>query len=234
MASSPSVSKRQKILRHRPREQEDDIVDYAQSMGKILWEWNALHSHLFLIFWFLLIEAPRGEMPEEISRRKALALWHTVQSDDLQRKMLLAVLDSTKGLDIKIYRRLRWVLRVTDAIAPYRNTIAHVPMNFEYDETEGLSIPMPDILSSRAIAHSRHIYSNIIASEFWNELGDDLFVLVQYTEMMVANYFLDSNDSIRWPRKPLLRCLPNIHEVNRRIGDQKKRKAPRRRRGAYS
>ncbi len=221
MASYPRLST-PRILRHRP-----DIDEHAQKMGKIIWEWNSLHSHLFLIFWLLLGEHSGDEIPGEPSRQKALALWHTVQSDDLQRKMLLAVANTTKTLDSKIRVRLIWAIKMADVFAPYRNIIAHVPMSFEYEDE--ITFSMPDILSSRPTALRRFIY---MSTDFWNDLADDLFVLGQYTE--VIRDALISNERFRWPRRPRLLCLPNILEVNRRISVRGERKAPRRPRGASS
>jgi hypothetical protein len=184
MASSPLASGRPRILRRRPAEQEEEIIEHAQTTGKIVWEWNALHSKLFLIFWFLLIEAPRGASPSEQSRRKALALWHTIQSDDLQRKMLLAIIETDKTSN-PVNNRLRWILKMADAMAPFRNILVHVPIDFEYDDEDGLEIPMPDVLSSRQNAYFRHLYSNLVSPKFWTTLGDDLLCLMTYTDYIV-------------------------------------------------
>jgi hypothetical protein len=233
MASSPPTPDRPKILRHRPADQEGYIEDYAGGAGKILWEWNALHSSLFLIFWFLLSDASPDKIPDNLSRRRALSLWHTIQSDDLQRKMLISVATTTAQIKKPLLTRLMWVMKSADAIAPYRNVIAHVPMEFELvDESKSDDnfVAMPNTLTARPTSEWRFIYS---PPEFWDDLGDDLFALGQYADL-VRRAVWSPDEPFRWPHKPPLRCLPNIQEVNRQIGDRGARKAPRRRRGASS
>jgi hypothetical protein len=105
-----------------------------KAQGEVGYAYNLLQDNFFRAFIFAVaIERPGGFTNEPEFYSYALALWHVLQNDRLQRQYALTALENipTK-LDIKGgVERLKWAKKMADKLAEYRNLVAHAPMGYE-------------------------------------------------------------------------------------------------------
>lgn len=90
------------------------IKKWAGKTAEALWAWNRLNSQPFDIFVSLV---GKGEDAQNIG----YAIWHMFQSDKNQREMLLAVAEASLPSRSKKLKQLKWLIKMTNKIAPYRN-----------------------------------------------------------------------------------------------------------------
>jgi hypothetical protein len=123
--SKPPKIKMPKFSRQRPREHQEIIAPYALNVGRVLWEWNVLHSCFFRIFWAFIGDV--GKIPRNLSTE----LWHSTASDDHQRRMVRALTKHHLFDPPRLLNRVTWLLDIADEIGAYRNIATHVSMTIE-------------------------------------------------------------------------------------------------------
>jgi hypothetical protein len=198
---------------------------YGRDVGPVLWEWNALHVQFFHLFW-LILDKPRPQ---------CLELWSVSNSDDLQRKMLRALAYShyrtTKDkIERRAVRGLIWAIDQTNKFAASRNVATHVPMAFHRDP-DGKLYPMADTLFVRPTSAVRHLF--LTMEQRWKVIAEDLHALGQYVLCLAIPWASAVQGRVPppSPRKPRLRSLPILQEMNvlaERITGQPKRRRQRR------
>jgi TorA maturation chaperone TorD len=94
---------------------------YVAAVGKVAYEWNALHEQLGILF----VAVSGAE------REVALANWYSVWSDRCQRAMLRAKVNATNSERSKKRPEapddLMWLLDRADELAEDRNNAVHAP-----------------------------------------------------------------------------------------------------------
>jgi hypothetical protein len=223
----PYASGRAKIVRRRPFFHRLILESYGKDIGPVLWEWNTLHVQFFHLFW-LILDKPRSQ---------CLELWTASNSDDLQRKMLRAVAydhrKTTKNkIEKRVAREIIWAIDQTNKFAASRNVATHVPMALLRDAGNGKLYPMADALFVRPTSAVRHLF--LTMGQRWKIIAEDLHVLGQYVLCLGVPWaaVAGGQEPPPSPRKPRLRSLPILQEMNalaERITSPPKR---RRRRGA--
>lgn len=162
----------------------------------------------------------------------AYAIWHMFQSDKSQREMVLAVAAAIYPPRSLLLKQIRWLLRMADKIAPYRNAAVHVPTYFvEYLPGRANAL-MLDEVSAREQARIRLELAGA-GKRFWTAMAGDLFVLGQFAFALVdARSVKDGSAHIPSLRRPQLLSLRRIAEIERQMSPPQVRKAPARQRRA--
>jgi hypothetical protein len=195
--------KKPRPIRSLPGDFSKEIRAYAARTGLALWAWNTLHANLFLLFWFI---TSRGHGTYHATAHR---LWHTIQSDATQRKMLLNL--ATANLANPLLGNVRWIIQTTNRLSTYRNIAGHTPAVFSpYYEQQ----PTADPASAREHAHKR--FNEIKHNQFWRLLVGDLISLSTYTGA-VATEIQEPGFGGPLPRKPRMQCLAQIARIEGEI-----------------
>jgi hypothetical protein len=117
----PLAERQRLIIYVAPRKrQKRDIDRYAVELGYLAINWNNLHEHLAQIFEASFPSTKKND-------RLALAVWHSVNSDLAQRKMLRAIADRAQHLGVASKEEIIWLLNKADSFADRRNDAIHSP-----------------------------------------------------------------------------------------------------------
>src|ERR1700682_3378990 len=111
---------------------------HALAIGRIAMAWNEYHELLGDLFASLFTKSHYNT---------TLAIWHCLDSDRTQRKLLRAAAETYLGqrIDKKGLEELLWLLNKTDTLlSQQRNVGIHAPLNalFEVQDTQ-LLFPVP-------------------------------------------------------------------------------------------
>jgi hypothetical protein len=221
MAKIPS---RLKLARQRKPEHAKLIAPHALSVGKVLWEWNALHTKLFRMSWVFIGDG--GKVPRNLST----GIWHLFQSDDYQRRLLSVYAEHLLVKVPSILKRIRWLLKAIDEIAEYRNIAAHVSMGISETSSVGPYISA-EIDGLRTVRGLKLVLISMEKKDFWESLAADLYVLNQYADCLTLWLVTPPAERVPLPYKPRLLSLPTIRAVTIRyktIFDRPKRRRRRR------
>jgi hypothetical protein len=214
------MASRSKLARHRKPEHAKVIAPYALSVGKVLWEWNALHTALFRMSWAFIGDG--GKIPRDLST----GVWHLFQSDDYQRRLISVYAEHMLVRVPSILKRIRWLLKAIDEIAEYRNIATHVTMGIsEYGpvvtaETDGV----------KAAKVIKTVMISMEKKDFWESVASDLYVLNQYADCLTIWLVTHPSERIPLPYKPRLWSLPTIRALTNRYNEIFAHRKQRRRR----
>jgi hypothetical protein len=196
------------------------------NVGRVLFEWNILHSSFFRMFWAFIGDG--GKIPRNLSTE----LWHSTASEDHQRRMIRVMAKNVLVGKTAMLRRVLWLLDTADEIAAYRNIAAHFSMTINVSGFDGRPNLQLEIDGVRRTAALKHIFiTSRVKSGFWDDLAGDLFVLSQYADVL---QFLLAHQAQPppWLYRPRLLSLSAILEANKLVNrmGQKPRRRKRRRR----
>lgn len=182
---------------------------HAERVGAAVLAWNELHSHLYMIFWYVV-----GLDGHPMEDQMAPRIWHTIQSDKTQREMLGAAASVRLAKNQAALKHLEWILDRAEKLAPYRNLGAHTPVKIYRSTSDKIR---PDRWST-AVKMVRR-YSLIDHKKFWRLLAGDLYALSHYTEWLEHSLWRPERmqPSIR---RPKLLSVPLIDEIASEIGRQ--------------
>jgi hypothetical protein len=111
----------------------DEIRDaHALAIGRIAMAWNEYHELLGDLFANLFTKSHYDT---------TLAIWHCLDSDRTQRKLLRAAAETYLGqrIDKKGLEELSWLLNKTDTLlSQQRNVGIHAPLNALLDDVQSL------------------------------------------------------------------------------------------------
>jgi hypothetical protein len=202
---SKGRSDRPKLVRQRKPEHTQLIAPYALNVGKVLWEWNALHTALFRMSWVFIGDG--GKIPRDLST----GIWHLFQSDDYQRRLLSVYAEHLLIQAPSIVRRIRWLLRTIDEIAEYRNLAAHVPLAIsEYSSGPFISAEIDGLKRVRGI---KHLLISMEKKDFWESVASDLYILNQYADCLTSWLVTHPSERAPLPYKPRLLSIPIIRAM---------------------
>ena len=220
-----ALSEYSRYLKREIKKQEKHekriLVGYASKMGRVLIEWNGLHSTLFLIFWSIIGDA--GHQP----RALATNLWNTVSSDDMQRKMLSSVIEDRYHKDKKYLEKARWLLKKVGEFAQYRNIAAHMPMRIEWDGNKPLTTTSIDGTKENSVM--KHLILSEKFPDFWNKMALDLRKLDTYAQTL---WLSRGKQAVALPHKPRLPSLRAVAYANDLVSQALDSPRPKRRKRA--
>src|ERR1700730_4146181 len=97
---------------------------HAHQVGEVVTAWNDLHASFFYLFETLSgANHPR-------SREIAHAIWHSIQSDNTQREMMLRVALVALPPKSRTLAQVKWLKETADKMAKMRNDPAHTQISF--------------------------------------------------------------------------------------------------------
>lgn len=212
------------------------------TQGEVGFAYNLLQEQFFEVFNLAMaLERPADRLVTFYPY--ALAIWHVIQNDRVQRDLALTALgELPTALNIKAgIKRLKWAKKQTDDIAKYRNLIIHSPMQFRYPLADmfGGHIPPPvpaiGSISTRP-EHTRRLRA-VKTVRFWKTLRNDCLNLsdyVRFVQRQIAwrDYERRNGAPVlgalrAWPHKPR---LPSIRRIKTIEAALKVNPAPPRRR----
>jgi hypothetical protein len=202
--------------RKRPPSHDTLIRPYACQIGRVLWEWNQLHTSLFRLFWALVGDV--GKPP----RSFATDLWLSVRSDDQQRRILSVFAEYKLPKNSHILKKIEWVMKSINAIADYRNIATHVSMEIT-EITTGQPFITPSIDGVRKPAALKHVLTRFWEPGFWETLAADLYVLSQYVDVIGLGVVWSAPPKT-FPYRPRLLSLQTILRANRQIQEWNQRR----------
>jgi hypothetical protein len=175
--------------RRLPRMYAPMIRRYALRTGLALWAWNALHSSVFMLFWYIT-------SPKNSGREFAHGLWHTIQNDTAQREMVRQVAKVRLSDRPALQERVLWLLKQTDKLGAYRNIAAHTAAVFN-PLIEHNPIASP---SARSAAIAK--FNKVDHAKFWVLLTGDLHALSTYAVRLAIDVHFPraGGSSLRRPR----------------------------------
>ncbi len=107
---------------YTPKQLKVMFRPYAEQIGFLVANWNTLHEHLPHVFSIILKTSDRDEM--------AMAIWHSTDSDFLQRKMLRSVVKNAKIAKEK-RDAILWIIdKIDESLRHRRNDAIHAPWIF--------------------------------------------------------------------------------------------------------
>src|ERR1700733_3093097 len=154
------------------------------AQGEVLYAYNRLQENFFSAFMFAMAsERPNGFSHNPDIYSYALTLWHSFQSDRLQRDFVLIALENIPtGLKIKEgVERLEWAKKQVDRLSHYRNIITHTPMTYAptKDMMKRLAlVPRIGGVSTKSKDSDRLL--QIKSVRFWKTIRNDLLNLNDY------------------------------------------------------
>jgi hypothetical protein len=211
--------------------------EYIMVQGEVVNCANLLHDAFYDLFRIAMALERRDGFAAMIRfQDHALAIWHTIQSDSVQREMAMTAI-STVPTNLKLepaLQRLRWANRTATTLTTYRNILAHNSIIFAATKVD----PNPEWVAiiggrgSRPSAQQRISLMRGIAP--WRRLAGDLLRLYAYVDSInqqIQRLFAiadNPNDptvrarvSISWPRRPRLRSLSRAREIDSQLHQAK-------------
>jgi hypothetical protein len=195
MTTKPSHPK----LRRTPlKGKHRAIRRYAIHTGEVIWAWNQLHYVLNLLF--LNLATPENKLFGH-------AMWHSLRSDNSQRSVLRAALQSSDIKSERISDGLEWLLDAIDKLAPARNDATHAPTI--PDSTKFVAIrPLANpTQATRLMLASKRLTPQSDMAKFHRALRDDLYVLAHFGAALLRESEKPGKFG-RFPAPPLLQSIP--------------------------
>jgi hypothetical protein len=226
MVKTPSKPERRLI----PVRSVEAARQYITVQGEVVNCANFLHDAFYQVFLIAMaLERSEGYAAIITFNDHALAIWHVIQSDSLQRDMAMEAI-STVPTKLRLgpaLRRLKWASAAARTLTSYRNILAHNSIIFSVTKP-GPKPQWVPIIGGRGSRpqHQRRIdMMRGIAS--WRRLAADLMWLYWYVEnvnQQIQRMFavagdptLKSRVRISWPRRPRLRSLSRAREIERAL-----------------
>ena len=191
------------------------FAPYVSALGQLALAWNDLQESLAELFMTLMMNGPpkAGDFVDY----RPLWIWHSIQSDRSQRKMLKEVIEHSKidwgRPDLK--RDADWLISKAIALEDRRNDAIHSPLFLPFESALGPPRVLPSLrlLNPRA---RKLLKRRDLLSEF-GHCRDVALILSDYAQEMYAALI---NPQRIWPDKP---SLPN---PTQKKGRQGRRSAP--------
>ncbi|MCK1639112.1 hypothetical protein IVA95_16245 [Bradyrhizobium sp. 157] len=176
---------------------QDERDAHALAVGKIALAWNEFHETLGELFARLFVKHHHAT---------ALAIWHCLDSDRTQRRLLRAMAETQLQWNKKGLEELIWLLNQTDRIlSEQRNVGVHAPL-MSFTETDGTHKMLP--LSMYGNRNAAKIEGRDILSEYAHyekqirQMGTFAFALS--FKLTDAKHNPDDD----WPPRPKLTGRP--------------------------
>ncbi|MGN6514677.1 MAG: hypothetical protein ACTHLR_02425, partial [Rhizomicrobium sp.] len=199
---------------------------------------NLLHSSFFLTF-LIALSIGRVKHSGEVLQftDHALSLWHVIQSDSVQRELAfnaISTVRSEKSLT-RAVKRIKWALKQAADLGRARNIVAHSPVTFraEIGDTGFELVPGFGGFGGR-VQHA-NMLKEIEGLSLWKQVRDDLLKLHTYvSELNIQTLNLAGlivmEMPLVWPRRPLLRSVPRLREIDARLKQEAQQTVRRTRR----
>jgi hypothetical protein len=171
-------------------------------------------------------------------QKHAASIWEAIQSDAAQRKTAIAAI-RTVPTQLKLapaLRRIGWVERTLDLLLSGRNYLAHNPITFSLTRVRPEREWLPVIGGGGTRETARRRFDVVEGTQLWQDIAYDLSLIAQL--IRAINIQIQKMDAvsrdpsfrahvrISWPRKPQLRSLLRLRELDSRWQSRPKTRRP--------
>lgn len=189
------------IFPERPSAEEiaKNLRPYVAELGLVVYSWNKLQENLAWLFWCVTGIA-NGAIP--------LAIWHSIENDRAQRKMLqVALVAATSALDAKgelknprVKNDILWLLKMANSLADQRNDAIHAPYSFIISPSPMKLVPNDFLSHPRAKKLKGKLRDKDIREELrW--CSESAETLALFAKRLYMSF---RNPEIAWPDRPRL------------------------------
>lgn len=196
-------NKRVRVPRKIPPEIKGPVRSFAVAIGELLWASSQTHAAFANVFSVLVAKE---------NLNIGFSIWHVVQSDNIQRQMLAALVDAKFSENSKMYTSLIWAKKKADDLAEMRNDAAHMATAFRTD-----SVPFK--LEASPIGNAPNRVTRLakkpdLKRQFRTAKSD----LVQLSGYVNALFFLLAfpDGQYPWPKRPDLKAFPKTLPMKKR------------------
>jgi hypothetical protein len=186
----------------------------AIELGWLVYEWNRLQAALADLFADIVCKG---------DSRVPLAIWHTINSERDQRRMLQAAIDATYILESpkpRAHDDISWILKQLNTLAGRRNDAIHSPLVFITQLDAAGQMEGVDILPMYFFGNPRaaQLKDKSLLQEFkWYR--DHLGRLAHFAETL---HFALVFPDFSWPDRPQ---LPPVGQFHSRAAKRRKNKS---------
>ncbi|MBR0714784.1 hypothetical protein [Bradyrhizobium liaoningense] len=169
---------------------------HALAIGKIAMAWNEYHELLGNLFASLFTKS---------HFTTTLAIWHCLDNDRTQRRLLRAAAETYLHHDKKGLEELLWLLNKTDTLlAQQRNVGIHAPLNalFEIDgKHKLLSVPGP------GNRNAKHLDGRDVLAEYAH-YEQQIKKMREFAFALRFKLTVGKHTDAPWPTRPKLSVRP--------------------------
>jgi len=135
--AKPPSTRYVKVSRRLSPTVRSALRPFAKSVGELVWAYNLAHSRLA---WFF------NSMFRDTDKNIGRVMWLTLQSDHLQRQLLIAALEAitpANPIERRMFKDVLWAAHKIDKLAQLRNDAVHMvtKMNSQHPQWEILVEP---------------------------------------------------------------------------------------------
>jgi hypothetical protein len=123
--------KRHTISRKLSPEWKRAIRPHALTTGHVVWASNYLHTHLHIVFMFVV-----GH------KETAIGMWHSLRNDKPQLELLQAAIEATPHIGEADKVRLTWIVKKAISLGEKRNDLVHLPTTISIKYTSSGRMPL--------------------------------------------------------------------------------------------
>ena len=200
--------------RHLPKELADAACEFATPVGEVMWAWNYCHSNFASLFCIIIT-------PHNLA--VGHAIWHSLQSDHIQRAQLISAARIVLSKNKPMLRRIEWAIRSADSLSTIRNDAAHVSTAFSTHLPVPIVVPSP---SGTAPSRLRRLREHRDLQKRFETLRGDLIALSGYVALLSAEIAFPGHYTL--PQRPILQCIPRQAPKKKRHYKNTRRPPPQR------
>lgn len=167
---------------------------YAVAIGELLWASSQTHTAFASVFAVLVAKE---------NLNIGFSIWHAVQSDNVQRQMLAALVDAKFSKKSRMHASLLWAKNMADKLAEKRNDAAHMATAFRTD-----SVPFK--LGVSPIGNAPNRVKRLAATPDLNQqfrtVKNDLVQLAGYVNALFFRLAFPDGP-YPWPKMPALQAI---------------------------
>jgi hypothetical protein len=195
---------------------------HTHELGYLALAWNQLHHNLSLIFGFLL---------KSQDRYAAQAIWHSLESDFTQRKMLRALLTLDTQLPFpqrmplpKTQREeILWILnQIDNDLRHKRNNAIHAPLTLARMVENGKVKPLVEAHLNPQNPRAHPLRGRDLLQEF-RSYADHAEMLATYSSAIRRALTVEK---VPWPDRPRSPQAHKKKQKSRRVSGQPRQRPP--------
>jgi hypothetical protein len=192
-----SIFSKMPPLRPRRRIPDSELTGmwrkHAHQVGEVITAWNDLQGSLYWIFKDIINDTPDV----------ALAIWHTIASDRIQRDMLMSIAEIKFSQNSRVYKQIKWVKERADDLSPYRNDPSHTQMAFLITDSGNMMLG-PDESTGKTASVER-LKANPL-NQTYRKLRGDFQALSEFS--LAISVYIRVPDRASLPYRPRLLSIP--------------------------
>lgn len=183
-----------------PQDFQGPLDEISKDIGEVVWAWNYCHSAFHRLF---------GLLVNPQVNTIGFTVWHEIQNDSTQRKMLLtAARAALKKHPRKCLAAIEWAVERTDKLGTKRNDVIHLATGIQVSTKRFVT----DAISARPNRVKK--YGNEPVHTDLPLLRGDLMAMANYVNAIWFAFHSSKLGS--WPRRPRLLSIAPVQRSSKR------------------